>query len=92
MVMTKAVPALRELVHQDSPTDAAGDDDGDFPLPPSKNGIKPAHARTLDTADNVRVTSIIQPDTDFEINEDGEPHQRRCPLYKEDVHRGSYLC
>ncbi|WZZ70619.1 hypothetical protein YC2023_081989 [Brassica napus] len=38
--------------------------------PPSKNGIKPAHARTLDAADNVRVTSIIQPATDFEIKED----------------------
>ncbi|KAL0749493.1 hypothetical protein Bca101_031496 [Brassica carinata] len=39
MVMTKAVPALTELVRQDSPTDAAGDDDGDFTFP-SKNGIK----------------------------------------------------
>ncbi|CAF1748731.1 unnamed protein product [Brassica oleracea var. botrytis] len=29
MVMTKAVPALTELVRQDSPTDAAGDDDDD---------------------------------------------------------------
>ena len=53
MVMTKAVPALTELVRQDSPTDAAGDDDGDFAFPPSKNGIKPAHARTLEAADNV---------------------------------------
>ncbi|KAF2553793.1 hypothetical protein F2Q68_00033926 [Brassica cretica] len=70
MVMTKAVPGLTELVHQDSPTDAAGDDDGDFAFPPSKNGIKPAHARTLEAADNVRVTLIIQPDTDFEIKED----------------------
>ncbi|KAF3590719.1 hypothetical protein DY000_02021321 [Brassica cretica] len=70
MVMTKAVPGLTELVRQDSPTDAAGDDDGDFAFPPSKNGIKPAHARTLEAADNVRVTLIIQPDTDFEIKED----------------------
>ncbi|KAH0882923.1 hypothetical protein HID58_059019, partial [Brassica napus] len=91
MVMTKLVPALTELVRQDSPTDAAGNDDGDFAFPPSKNGIKPAHARTLDTADNVSgsnsstfsclffascndiscsCASIIQPDTDFEINKD----------------------
>ncbi|KAJ4910421.1 hypothetical protein Rs2_05042 [Raphanus sativus] len=70
MVMTKAVPALTEVVSQDSSTDAAGDDDGDFAFPPPKNGIKPAHARTLDTADNVRVTLIIPPDTGFDIDED----------------------
>ncbi|XP_048611398.1 uncharacterized protein LOC106374023 [Brassica napus] len=55
MVMTKLVPALTELVRQDSPTDAAGNDDGDFAFPPSKNGS---------------CASIIQPDTDFEINKD----------------------
>ncbi|KAJ4876118.1 Uncharacterized protein Rs2_41136 [Raphanus sativus] len=70
MVMTKAVPALAEDISQDSSTDAAGDDDGDFAFPPPNNGIKPAHARTLDTADNVRVTPIIPPDTGFDIDED----------------------
>lgn len=40
MVMTKAVPALTELVRQDSPTDAAGDDDGDIAFPPVQEWYK----------------------------------------------------
>lgn len=57
MVMTKVVPALTEVVCQDSSADATGADDGDFVFPPTKNGIKPAHARTLDTADNVSISN-----------------------------------
>ncbi|CAF2154882.1 unnamed protein product [Brassica napus] len=67
MVMTRAVPALTEIVTQDSASDVAGD--ADFSQTPPRNGIKPAHARTLDTAKNVSVTHIIPQDTDVEVDE-----------------------
>lgn len=47
MVMMKAVPALTEVVRQDS------DEKEDFQHTPPRNSIKPAHARTLDTAKDV---------------------------------------
>ncbi|WZZ60863.1 hypothetical protein YC2023_060970 [Brassica napus] len=53
MVMTKVVPALTEVVWQDSATDVAGAEDDDFSYTPPSNGIKPAHTRTLDTAKSV---------------------------------------
>ncbi|KAL0702129.1 hypothetical protein Bca4012_058251 [Brassica carinata] len=55
MVMTKAVPALTEVVRQDS-----GEDE-DFSLTPPRNGIKPAHARTLDAGKNVRCLYTSKP-------------------------------
>ncbi|KAL0802190.1 hypothetical protein Bca101_057366 [Brassica carinata] len=63
MVMTKAVPALTEVVRQDS-----GEDE-DFSLTPPRNGIKPAHARTLDAGKNVAVSPIIPNDLDVEVDE-----------------------
>lgn len=74
LVMTKAVPALTEVVRQDSSTDAADDDDGDFAFPPTKNSIKPAHARTLDTADNV---SVYNSSTCFSLFSD-RCHDNSC--------------
>ncbi|KAL0758961.1 hypothetical protein Bca101_075111 [Brassica carinata] len=83
MVMTKAVPGLTELVRQDSPTDAAGDDDGDIAFPPVQEWYKTSSCqdsgccrqwvippKQLAAPNSVRVTSIIQPATDFEIKED----------------------
>uniref|UniRef100_A0A0D3D3T4 Ubiquitin-like protease family profile domain-containing protein n=1 Tax=Brassica oleracea var. oleracea TaxID=109376 RepID=A0A0D3D3T4_BRAOL len=76
MVMTKAVPGLTELVRQDSPTDAAGDDDDNVSGSNSSTFSCLFFAGCNDISCNritkfmVRVTSIIQPATDFEIKED----------------------
>ncbi|KAF8084960.1 hypothetical protein N665_0692s0012, partial [Sinapis alba] len=60
MVLTKAVPALTNVVHQDSAREGGGIEDDDFSLTAPRNGINPAHARTLNTAKNVRPSMIIQ--------------------------------
>ncbi|KAF8102779.1 hypothetical protein N665_0195s0016 [Sinapis alba] len=68
MVLTKAIPALTDVVRHDSATEGGGVEDDDFLLTPPKNSIKPAYARTLYTAKNVRVTSIILPEN-LEVDE-----------------------
>ncbi|KAL0718704.1 hypothetical protein Bca4012_068027 [Brassica carinata] len=52
MVTTRAVPALTEVVRQGSASELDGDEDADFSHTP-RNGIKPAHTRTLNAAKNV---------------------------------------
>ncbi|CAN7110848.1 unnamed protein product [Brassica rapa subsp. narinosa] len=76
LVMTKAVPALTEVVRQDSSTDAADDDDDNVSVYNSSTCFSLFSDRCHDNSCNritklmVRVTSIIEPDTDFEINEE----------------------
>lgn len=58
MVMTKAVPALTEVVRQDSDIYVCGGENDIMLDTPPRNGIKPANARKLDAAENVSIESI----------------------------------
>lgn len=53
MVMTKAVPALTEVVREDFANDACGVDNDFMVESPPRKDIKPAHARTLYASENV---------------------------------------
>ncbi|CAN7105996.1 unnamed protein product [Brassica rapa subsp. narinosa] len=66
MVMKKVVPALTEVVRQDSATDLAGaeDDDFSYTLPPPPPPPPPPSPLGM-----IRVTSIIPHKGDFEVDE-----------------------
>ncbi|KAF8100053.1 hypothetical protein N665_0232s0025 [Sinapis alba] len=94
MVLTKAVHSLIDIVRQDSATEGGGVEDDVLSPTSPRNGIKPAHARTLDTAKNVRVTSIIPPENlevdeavlCFSDKEDDDSVDKMVTLIKEGTH------